>query len=332
MFLWTDRYQPVSVPNYDQLGSLSYCATLIIRQWASIDVPSFLFVSGFFIAYAAGGSQKQLKWKVVINRIRTLVVPFILWTVIRFALIRKIPSSIQDVLEPYYYIVLISQLFLISPFLIAAARSGWKWFLASTGLLHIFIQSLRYALVLGEPSAILNFMISITPNWLFPVAIFWFAFGLVVGMQSHSFHLSLGKYKWLVLCICLIMGALTVFEYNLVAYLAGEPWLGPAFPPIFTRFTYTLFFLLSFVAFGGFSLPNATMISKLGSKSLGVYFGNQNACFVLAFVMYHIFPWILDLQFIYQPILILGGLGLPLLLMMIVRQPKLMKYYSLLFG
>ena len=51
MFMWTDRYRDVAVPNYDMLGSLSFYVTIIVRQLDVYSVPAFLFISGYFIAF-----------------------------------------------------------------------------------------------------------------------------------------------------------------------------------------------------------------------------------------------------------------------------------------
>ena len=63
LFWWTDRYRPVTVPNYDQLGSLSYWAIVVVRQLTVFSLPAFLFVSGFFVAYASRGNRSSLTWR-----------------------------------------------------------------------------------------------------------------------------------------------------------------------------------------------------------------------------------------------------------------------------
>ena len=48
MFWWTHRYLAVSVPNFDQLGSLSYYGLRVIEQLIAFAIAAFLFISGFF--------------------------------------------------------------------------------------------------------------------------------------------------------------------------------------------------------------------------------------------------------------------------------------------
>ena len=85
MFWWTPRYRDVvSVPNYDRLGSLPYYGLLVVQQLALFSVPAFLFMSGFFVAYAARASSPTLSWKVTRKRITDLLWPYLVWSLVIF--------------------------------------------------------------------------------------------------------------------------------------------------------------------------------------------------------------------------------------------------------
>lgn len=81
---WADRYRLVVGPDYDQTGTLPYYMLLAMKCLMPFSVPAFLFVSGFFVAYAARGSQSALSWKMVIVRLRNLLVPYLIWSVVIF--------------------------------------------------------------------------------------------------------------------------------------------------------------------------------------------------------------------------------------------------------
>ena len=68
MFWLTDRYSPVSVPNWDQTGALAYFALAAMKRLAIFAIPAFLYTSSFIIAYAARG-QSTLTWRVVRKRL-----------------------------------------------------------------------------------------------------------------------------------------------------------------------------------------------------------------------------------------------------------------------
>jgi len=48
--------------------------------------------------------------------------------------------------------------------------------------------------------------------------------------------------------------------------------------------------------------------------------------------IYHVAPWILGVQLLFQPIIIVAGLGVPLLLMLTVNKSPARRYYRYLFG
>ncbi len=77
MFWWTDQYLPVTVPNYDQMGSLAYYGLVAAQKLAVFSVPAFLFITGMFLSYAARGSQTHLTWRMVRRRIFEFAAPLI---------------------------------------------------------------------------------------------------------------------------------------------------------------------------------------------------------------------------------------------------------------
>ena len=145
MFWWTDRYRPVTVPNFDQMGSLPYYGLSLLKQLTVFAVPVFLFVSGFFISYASRGRKSGLGWKTARVRIVGLLLPFIIWS-------RSYSSSMRrgmryspgeylhrlvfgNATPAYWYIPVICQLYLLSPLLVPIAKTRWRLLLSISGLL-----------------------------------------------------------------------------------------------------------------------------------------------------------------------------------------------------
>ncbi len=81
MFWWTDRYMPVSVPNFSQIGSFSYFSLRFIEQVIIVAIPAFLFVSGYFVVFASGKNPSP-KWRWIFTRVSFLVIPYLIWTII----------------------------------------------------------------------------------------------------------------------------------------------------------------------------------------------------------------------------------------------------------
>ena len=76
--------QTVAAGDNTQIGALTYYGLVAIGKLAVFSVPAFLVVSGFFVAYAARGSQSALGWKMVTTRVTSLAVHYIIWSVVIF--------------------------------------------------------------------------------------------------------------------------------------------------------------------------------------------------------------------------------------------------------
>ena len=147
MFWWPNLYRPVaSVPNFDLIGTFPYYGLLPILQLAVFCVPSFLFTSGFFLAYAARGNQSLLTWKVVLKRICFLLIPYLIWSLLWFAfdysrgnvysLFEYIKRLILgDANDTYFYVIVLCQLYFLSPFIVPLVKNKWKLFLTGSAVI-----------------------------------------------------------------------------------------------------------------------------------------------------------------------------------------------------
>ena len=330
MFDWTDRYMAVEVPNYDQIGSIAYYVLMLLRLLLAFAGPAFFFISGYFIGIVAKGSQTTIGWKMVFSRVRLLIIPLIIWTAIRYILLRDFPRSINDVLTPYHWIPLLIQLYLLAPLIVYLAKRNWKLLLLSIAILGWLLSYLAYQAGFGSVTALV--LESSLPNWLFLVNLpFWFPFGVVIGLNLIEFKPRLIQYRWHLLVAAILMTFLVLAEYAVVDQLTGPAWLGPGFSG-FTKLPYSLFMILALLAFDKTRMPLADEVSSIGAKSLGIYLGNIPFVYVVAVLMYRLTPGLLGYQLVYLAVLILVGLGGPLLLMEFVRRTRLRTTYRYLFG
>lgn len=330
MFEWTDVYRAVTVPNFDQAGSLSFYAVVLLQQLDAFTLPAFMFVSGFFAVFMAGSSQAQ--YRVLATRLRNLLIPFAIWTVLYFGILnRRLPSSFDDVLSRYYYIPLLCQYYLLAPVIVALVKKRWRLILALTAAAELIENSLQYANAFNVDAPVVNLLISSTPKWLIPNLLFWFVLGAVAGVHRKPFTEWLGRVRGKLLVAGVILLLLTMVEYVVIAQLTGQRWLGPYFGGV-SRSLYALAFILSFLAYDNAAIPLSSELSKLGSKSLGVYLAHSPVMYVAAVLMYRLAPRSLGNQMIYQGALIAVGLAIPLLLMTLVANSPARKSYRYIFG
>lgn len=342
MFWWADRYLPVTVPNFDQLGGFSYYALRVIEQVIVFSIPAFLFVSGFFVAVVTGRSRRTVEWKLVGARIKNLVIPYFLWSALIFVgefLQGRIYSPMEYVrgfllgraTPAFYYVPLLCQLYLLSPFIVPLAKNRWKWLLIGTALLQLLAQGLIYPQILGvEQPALQSLMKVFTPAWFFPGRIFWFAFGLVAGFHLPQVKRWLARVKWVLLAALLASMLLGILETEILLAYSGQDWIAPRETLIDSLCAGC--FLLCFLAFEEVSLPFSKALSEIGGKSFGVYLAHSTALEVGARVTYHVAPWIMASQALFQPLLVTLGLGIPLLLMAAVDRSPAHRGYHYLFG
>lgn len=332
MVFWVDRYRQVAVPNYDLVGTLPYELTVLIRQLNTFAVPAFLFISGFFLAFLARGEKSKVTWKSMMPRITTLLFPFVVWTIIRYILLRKLPTSLDDILDPYHFVPLLIQYYLLAPVLVPFAKRHPRILLFITSALLLFVQGLRYLSGMGVDFPGMSWILSLTPRWfILGQQPLWFPLGLVFGLNYQGFQSWLASQRRLLLPGTVMFGAFSFLEFHLIDSLNGDTWLNPVFGG-FSRTLYILAFLLWFMSLDDRSIPFSEHITKVSARSLGIYMANIPFIYTVAVLMYKFTPTLLGIQPLYQSILYIFGLFGPLALMMLVMKSPARSVYRYVFG
>jgi fucose 4-O-acetylase-like acetyltransferase len=342
MFAWTPRYLPVAEPVFDQFGSVSYYVLRLVEQLVVAAIPLFLFVSGYFLAFAVG-KRPNLEAKQISARIKALLIPYLLWTLLTWGL--KLAEgtlySPQQYLvmfltgsttPAYYYIPLLIQFYLLAPLLAPLARKYWVWLLLLTGVFQFALQGAVTAVLLfgvrGVPAWVGQ--LASIPKWLFLSRLFWVALGLVVGFHLPLFKAFFARWRWLWLVTAVLLIPLGLLEWELILHLSGRQWLEHRETVLDT--VYSLALLFAFFGFVNVTLPANRFVSDMGARSLGIYLAHIPVMEYVARGIYLLFPFILQYQILFQPIMIITGLGIPLLLMALMNRPPFRRFYAYLFG
>jgi len=343
MFWWTDRYRSVAVPNFDQFGSLPYYVIVIVRQLTVFSVPAFLFVSGFFLAYAARGSQSALNWKMVKARITNLLIPYFIWSVIiligdalqgiTYAPVEYLGKLVLAKADSaYFYVLLLCQFYLLSPLLVPIAKTRWKFMLFVLALLQLSVMILVYycPIVFGGARVPALDTVRHMPYWLFVRWAFYFALGIVVAFHLQPFKGWLVRVKWGLLVAVAVLGLLTIIELEGIFRLTGQDYRGG--PNTIAAALYSVALVLCYLAFDRVSIPLSETFYQLGRQSYGIYLLHREVLQFSARIIRQIAPWMLVYQALFQPVLIVLGVGVPLLFMVIVARSPARRYYRSLFG
>lgn len=316
---------------FDYLDSAVFWLTMFIRQVDSFAIPAFLFVSGFFIAFSARRNEGPLSWKVSLSRISKLIWPFAIWTTIHFTLLGRFPRNIWDLFSQYYYIILLIQLFLLSPLLIVWMKRDWKSALIVTGALQIAVMSVRYIEALGVVSPVLDTLIRWTPLWFFPNRVFYFVLGVMAGTHLVLLRTWMVRYRRVLLAVT-VAGLLVAFiEFYYIVALPGQTSLFGDFTGI-GRLIYAVIAILAFLAFDDWKVPAEKWLQDLGGKTLGIYLMNTPSIFVVSSILFHIFPAVYANQWLYQPIIWVAGFYIPLAFLWLFSRKPLRPAYRILYG
>jgi hypothetical protein len=341
MFAWTNRSLPVAAADGFLPGDLAYYGLRAIEQLVVFVIPAFLFVSGYFVAVATGRNGKTVRWSIVGARIKTLLIPYLLWSFLLWGMMfleGKIFSPIGYVellltgrTNPaYYYVPLLISFYLISPWIVQWAKNRWIALLVVAALVQSTVQLLYYPTLLGIQIPVLEPYVDIVPKWFFAARLFWFVLGVVAGFHLLQYKSHLVRYRWHLCALALVLFFAGMVEWEQMVHLSRQEWLGHRETLLDSLFSLTV--ILCLLAFDQVYTPLTGAISDLSSKSYGIYLIHSPVMEVVARVAYKFVPFILGYQFLFQPLLLVFGLGVPLLLMWIVSRSPWRGYYRYVFG
>jgi probable poly-beta-1,6-N-acetyl-D-glucosamine export protein len=341
MFAWSHQYLPANVPASSQFGNLSYYILRWIQQICEFAIPAFLVVTGYSITTAVSRNRNTVSWKVIISRIKSLLIPYLIWSaaVIFINVIQGqayppdrllrmfLEGSTNEVL---YFVPLLIQFYLLSPLLILWVKKSWKSVLIITLLVQLFVYIIRYPFLLGIDNIISQQLVVLIHKRFFIYRVFWFPLGIIIGFHFTEFKNWLSPRKWIFVMIALIAIVIGMVEFEVYFRLSGQEWL--AFYETIFDAVYGIALIVSVLTFDFKDLPLSDTVSNLGTKSYGIYL--THAIFIenTARVIYHLAPEFLANQLLLTLLLVVVGLGTPLGLMFIINRSPARIQYNYLFG
>jgi peptidoglycan/LPS O-acetylase OafA/YrhL len=341
MFAWGSRYLPEGVPPLSQVGSLPYYFLRLLEQIVPFCIPAFLLVSGYFIAAAKARSQNTVSWAIVFSRIRILSIPYLIWTAVIIGL--KLLEGRSFDLDVYlrfillgqsnevmYFVPLLLQFYLLSPFLIRLVNWNWKATLLTVGIFQVIQILTVYPMLIVGPDTGIFSLSRFIPKWLFLSRLFWFTAGIVFGLHRNAIFPAIKRYRAIFAWLAILLIPIGMIEWEWLYHWSGQDWLSSRETLIDT--VYSAAVILGYLGYNDLKLPLVALISDWGAKSYGIYLIHAIVIETFSRVIYRFIPAILGVQYLYIPLIIVLGLGVPLLMMWIVDRSPVRKVYHYLFG
>jgi membrane-bound acyltransferase YfiQ involved in biofilm formation len=219
------------------------------------------------------------------------------------------------------------QLYLLSPILVLFVRNWWKPTLIISALVQVVFLFFSYILTLNPA---LDWLSEILGNVLIFSYIFWFCFGIFVGLHFTKFNNTLVKYKRVFLIGIFLFFIAGVVEWEVLFNLSGQDWISPRETLIDQ--IYSLFVILTFLTFEKIPFPWFEQITGVSTRSYAIYLIHTLVLISIAKIIYSFAPSVMEYQILFFPILVFFGLGIPLLLTYLVEKSFIGKYYKYLVG
>jgi peptidoglycan/LPS O-acetylase OafA/YrhL len=343
MFNWTNRYLPVTVPNYDQVGSVADYVLVVIRQLAVFSVPAFLFCSGCFVAYAARGSRGEYTWNMVRVRLIGLLIPYLLWSFVWYitdALQGKIYTPIEYVTGlitgradggSYFFVPLLCQFYLLAPFIVRLAKRHWRMLLVIAGSIQLAALGVNYWRIFRPDSPAPPYVRCLALGWLVFLWAFYFPLGVVLGLHGDRLKRAAARYYRLAVGVTAVLALLAILGPEIIYRTTGREVR--FVPETLAPALYSVAFIVCFGIYDQIKVPLPNSLLQLGGKSYGIYLIHIKTMEFVSRVIRYFVPVLLTRPvLIIMPINIIAGLAVPLIMMRIVSKSPARRFYRYVFG
>lgn len=340
LYAWTDRYKILLPPDFNPFQTPQWFALIFIKQIFSFCVPAFFFVSGFFIAYTVDKESRVIKSGIVKRRVFSLLIPYIIWTIISLALATVVsgPLSLPEYIWPffgiggYWFIPPLIIFYLLSNWFVKLAYKNWKGFLLILVIVQFLLIVLSYLWFANFQYPILRFILSDNFEILVFNYLFYFPFGIVVGLNIEKFKVWLTPYRRYFVPPFFLILFVDLYLFGWTKVAVDQLSNSTHFIVKLNFHLYSILFLLLFLLYENVKIPFSNWLIKLGGMTYGIYLTHFLFMTYFSKFVYHFFPTLLYYQFLFAMLIITVGLVGSIILMNMVKKIPIKGFYRWLFG
>lgn len=280
-------------------------------------VPTFLYLSGSFFAYAANKDDFRHNYKIVWVNIKHVALPYIIWSIIfyfeiyllhdqKFTLSEYIKKLIVG--YPFNFIPLLIFYYLISPLIVRIMRYlGWATILLF-GIYQLILLNIANPGILGIqfPSWMNVFALPVLVTPLTEWAIY-FPLGIVLFRYSDRLKNHVEKGKWALIISLFVFYVIALFDH---LKILDAP---------FVKYLCPILFLLLTTLLRRDHIPAVRQLELLGKKAYSLYLMNLIVLDSVLVAVQSFVPVLFAYYLIILPILFISALFLPLLIIRVLE-------------
>jgi peptidoglycan/LPS O-acetylase OafA/YrhL len=319
-----DTFAPVE-------GWAQYLLT-VLQAFGTFAVPTFLFISGAFVSYAARG-KTALSVKFIWGSVKHILWPYLIWSAVFYLTVLVTRQQSQSLLGyiksllvgfPYHFVPLLLFYYIISPLLvIVGKRFGWL-LLLGIGLYQLFLMAAVKPMEAFGIHNLPGWTWYLTPPVLRTTMADWaiyFPMGLIFSMHNAALKPQLQRWMWASLTAVALFFLLGIFNaFGIVA----APWARFLAP-------VPLMFLLPIINRN--SIPAVSRFEQVGRRSYGIYLIHFIVLDWVLFAIHRLWPGLFGYPILIYPMLFVVALFVPLLVMeWVAKRPSTRKLYRYVFG
>jgi hypothetical protein len=309
---------------------------LLIDQIGKAAIPIFLFIAGFFTAYASGGGKRPMKWRIVGFRLLGLLWPWLIWSAVYMLVHRdrgwSLTEFFYELFVQYYFVPLLGFYYCLAPWLSRwASQQPLKLLLGSAIIQFLGILLFYFRVYSPAFPSELTRWVDFGPLAFLRFS-FHFSFGLVVGMFPGQTQAALSRYKMWLGALALICLGLTFLEATIPFRLGGSVWPLGNDQVKFSSALWAVSLVLSFLAAERLALPLERIVLQLGGRTYGIYLIHYFFLGITARLVRGVWPMLESTTWLFVSILFMATVALCTIFMDAVALSPARRFYRYLFG
>ena len=311
---------------------------LVLDQIGKFAIYTFVFLAGFFVAYASNSPRSFSKNTFIITRIKNLIWPWLIWSLIMLGggyfigHDLSIQGFFHNLFIQYYFIpLLIFYYILAGPICRWAKKSPFSLLIVSACIQVLGIGLFYFRIYSPQFPDALNSWINLGPLQYLRFA-FFFPFGVTAGLYSNKIDNLFYRHRISLLVIAVVFFILSVIETGFAYHLGGEHWPIGGDHTKASTMLFSGFLLLALLVQKSLRIPFYKLLLKIGVHSYGIYLSHYFFVGIFSRLFQKFLPGLTSLYGLYIPIIFLLSVGFSYALIEIFIHSPFRKYYSIFFG